>query len=140
MTFKRAHPELTYQWPVMSNKPEEGQRLKEQIIEEAVKGELDHSPLLTTPHPVTCDRCKHTFNVTFLDYLKKGRFTVGRPQAVEAENLLGAFMVIEDENVTAIILELSCERCGNEMEVMPITVEYLRIIADRSKPSNIRYA
>ena len=124
----------------MGDRPEEGQRLKEQIVEEASKGKFDQSPLLSTPHPVTCERCKHTFRVTYLDYLRKGRFRVGRSQAIEAENPLGAFMAVEEENVTAIILELACERCGNKIEVRPLTVEYLRIIANRSGPSRMMYA
>jgi len=140
MIFKGARPELADQWSVMSGKPEEGQRLKEQIVEEASKGKFDHSPLLSTPHQVTCDRCRCTFSITYLDYLKKGRFRVGRFQAIEAENPLGAFLAIEEENVTPIILELVCERCGNKIEVRPLTVEYLRIIANRSEPSKMMYA
>ena len=124
----------------MGDSSREEHRLKERIVEDASKGRFDHSPLLCTPHSVTCERCKHTFTIIYLDHLKKGRFRVGRPQAIETESLLGAFMAIEEENVTPIILELDCEHCGNKIEVRPTTVEYLLAIANRLGPSRIMYA
>jgi len=118
----------------------EEERLKELIIKEAAKGRFNNNPLLSRPHPVTCDKCRHTSNITYLDYLKRGQFRIGRPRTIETEGPLGAFMAIDEENVTPIVLELTCEHCGEVKEVEPLTVEYLMVVANRSEPSKIMFA
>ena len=109
------------------------EQIKEQIIEEAVRKRFDRSPLLNTTHRVTCYRCNHELKVVYLDYIRGGRFKIGRSQTIEGENPLGAFMAIEEERATPIVLELTCEYCGNIIEVRPVTVEYLRTITNKSE-------
>jgi len=123
----------------VSNSPEHGEEFKKQIIEQAAHGRFDHCTLLNTPHQVVCERCKNKFSVTYLDYLRDGRFRVGMPKTIDTENPLGGFMAMEEERITPIVFEFTCEHCGNKEEVEPLTVEYLRSI-DRSTPTNIRYA
>ena len=113
---------------------------KEHIVREAGKGTFNHSPLLTMPHTITCGNCRQTLRIVYLDYLKEGRFRIAKPQTVETESLLGAFMAIEEEKVTVLVFDLNCEHCGGSLEVRPFTVEYLHTIGNKSSPSGMMWA
>lgn len=123
----------------MTINPSEEQ-LKELIIEKAARHSFDQNPLLNTSHTITCNRCNHNLKIVYLDFLKSGRFRIGKSLPMESENLLGIFISIEEEKVTPIILEFICENCGNIIEVTPLTVEYLDIIISMKDPSKIMYS
>ena len=115
------------------------QRLKEQIVEDASKGKLDCCTIVSTYRTVTCDGCRERLSVRYIDYLKKGLFKFEGTQTIEAENPMGAALAVEEENATAIVVELKCEHCGRTVEVRPLTVEYLQSVACMPKPSGTMY-
>ena len=123
----------------MTHEPDEEQ-LRELIIEQSARHNFDHNPLLSTLHTIICNRCNHEFKIMYLDRLKNGRFRVGNPQPIEWENPLGAFLIIEEEKATPIIFELTCEKCGNIMDVRPLTVECLSLILSKKATSKLMYS
>jgi uncharacterized Zn finger protein len=123
----------------MTCKPDEEQ-LRELIMEQAAMHNFDHNPLLNTLHTVTCNRCNHEFKTVYLDHLKSGRFRVGTPQAIEGENPFGAFLIIEEERATPVIFELPCKKCGNIIDVRPLTVEWLSLVVSKKDASKMMFS
>jgi hypothetical protein len=100
---------------------------KEEIVNRARKGLFDRNPLLATSHQVTCEACGFTQKITYLDYLKAGRFELGETQMIEvsyaAPTIFGLSHAVE--RITPIIMTIRCERCGTEISCSPVSLEYL---------------
>jgi len=113
---------------------------KERIMEHALKGAFDNSPLLSTFHAVTCPNCKCKKSVVLLEYLKIGEFEIGTVEQIEVLNPEGAFFFIEKETFTPIILKLVCKDCSSPYEVKLVSSEYLKEIVDGPRVSKSMYA
>ena len=100
---------------------------KEEIINRARKGAFDHNPLLATSHHVVCKACGFPQEITYLDYLKSGRFDLGEAQMIEvsyaAPTIFGLGHSVE--RITPIIMSIRCGRCGTEVSCSPVSLEYL---------------
>ena len=115
---------------------QDGEKLRQLIIDQAKKGSLNHSPLLTTPHRIVCDNCRTTYNVTYLYYLKNGQFKIGVEDQMEE-----VYVDMEDdEDIALVVIGFTCEYCGGSVEVVPFTVEYLGAIAAKSSPTKTMWA
>jgi uncharacterized protein YlaI len=114
-------------------------QLKEIIGERARKGVLDHNPLLSTAHFVTCQQCKHRQSIVYLNYLKSGEFDLGKAQQIEVLDSSGPIGFLEMEKATPTVISLICEACGSRIEVRPFTAEYLQVIIDRPQASGAMY-
>ena len=108
---------------------------KSEIRSKAKKGYFDRNPMLTSPHEVTCNRCGYRQWIIYLEYLKAGRFEVGRTQTVEvyhaAPLLVG--LDVTKERITPLILKVRCGRCRAEIPHSPVSVEYLLFTLKRGK-------
>ena len=100
---------------------------KEEIVNRARKGLFDRNPLLATSHQVICEACGCTQKITYLDYLKSGRFELGETQMIEvsyaAPTIFGLSHAVE--RITPILITIRCERCGTEISCSPVSLEYL---------------
>ena len=100
---------------------------KEEIVNRARKGVFDPNPLLAASHQVVCKACGFMQKITYLDYLKSGRFELGKTQMIEvsyaAPTIFGLSHAVE--RITPIIMTIKCERCGTEMSFSPVSLEYL---------------
>ena len=100
---------------------------KEEIINRARKGLFDRNPLLATPHQVVCKACEFTQKITYLDYLKTGRFELGETRMIEvsyaAPTIFGLSHTME--KITPITMTVRCERCETEIPCSPVSLEYL---------------
>ena len=100
---------------------------KEEIMNRARKGVFDRNPLLATSHQVACKACGFTQKITYLDYLKTGRFELGETRMIEvsyaAPTIFGLSHAVE--RITPIIMTIKCERCGTEISCSPVSLEYL---------------
>jgi hypothetical protein len=115
-------------------------QVKATIIEEARRGAFDHNPLLSTVHTITCPHCQQPHNIVYLTYLKQGVFEVGKTQHVETLDTSGPIGIMEKQQVSPIIISLQCADCDVEMEVRPVSVEYLSVLLNRPRPSRALYA
>ncbi|MGQ9460008.1 MAG: hypothetical protein ACUVRA_02085 [Candidatus Bathyarchaeaceae archaeon] len=108
---------------------------KEEIINRARNGVFAHNPLLATPHELVCRACGCKLKITYLDYLKSGRFEFGETQMVEVSyatpTMTGLGHVVE--RITPLIMKVKCERCGTEMSCSPISLEYLLFTATKQE-------
>ena len=115
----------------MERKPRATLNRKEEVVKRARKGVFDRNPLLATLHQVECTTCGFAKKITYLDYLKAGRFELGKPQVIEvsyaAPTILGLSHVME--RITPIVITIRCERCEIEMSTSPISLEYLLFTA-----------
>ena len=100
---------------------------KEEVVTRAKKGVFDRNPLLATVHQVECTACGFTMKVTYLDYLKTGRFEVGKPQVIEVSYAAPTIFGLSHgmERITPIIITIRCERCGTELSTSPVSLEYV---------------
>jgi hypothetical protein len=114
--------------------------MKAIIIEHAQSGAFNHTPLLSTAHTIACPRCHHRQTIVYLDALKRGAFEVGKAERIEMLDASGPMGIVEMEQMTPLIISLTCTGCGNRMEVRPVNVEYLSILLDRPRPSGAMYA
>jgi len=100
---------------------------KEEIIKRAKKGVFDRNPLLAAPHELVCKVCGCARKITYLNYLKSGRFEFGETQMVEvsyaAPTIFGLSHAME--RITPIIMRIRCKRCRTEMSCSPVSLEYL---------------
>ena len=114
---------------------------KEEIIERARKGVFDSNPLLATPHELVCKACGCKRKITYLDYLKSGRFDLGKTQMVEvsyaAPTIFGLSLTME--KITPIIMTIRCERCGTEISCSPVSLEYLLFTAMKQQKMKSMY-
>ena len=108
---------------------------KEEIINRARKRVFDRNPLLATPHQVVCKACGFTQKITYLDYLKSGKFELGETRMIEvsyaAPTIFGLSHAVE--RITPIIMTVRCERCGTEISCSPVSLEYLLFTATKQQ-------
>ncbi len=106
---------------------------KEEIVDWANKGVFDGNPLLATPHAVKCKACGFSEKITYLSYLKLGRFKLGDSQTIEvyyaAPTIFGLGHTVE--KITPIIITIRCSMCGSEISCTPVSVEYLFFTATK---------
>ena len=100
---------------------------KEEIRAGAEEGVFDRNPLLTKPHEFMCKGCGCRQKIVYLDYLKSGRFELGKTEIVEvahaAPTLTGLGRAFE--RMTPLFIRIKCKRCGTETSYSPISLEYL---------------
>ncbi|MDH5663290.1 MAG: hypothetical protein OEY90_02380 [Candidatus Bathyarchaeota archaeon] len=108
---------------------------KEEIMNRARKGAFDRNPLLTTPHQVVCKACGFAQKITYLDYLKSGKFELGETRMIEvsyaAPTIFGLSHAME--KITPMIMTIRCERCGTEISCSPVSLEYLLFTATKQQ-------
>jgi len=102
-------------------------RSKGEVVEKARKGVFDGNPLLATPHRLVCKACGCAQEVTYLSYLKSGRFKFGKTRVTEvvysAPTLTG--LGHGTERATPIVIRVKCRRCGSVISCSPASLEYL---------------
>ncbi len=114
---------------------------KQEIVKKAKKGVFDSNPLLATSHVLVCKTCGYKQKITYLSYLKTGRFELGETRMVEVVHAaptisgLGHAM----ERVTPIIIQIKCEKCGAEMSCSPVSIEYLLFTVAKEQKLNQMY-
>jgi len=110
-------------------------RSKWEIVDKARKGFFDGNPLLATPHRLVCKACGCTREVTYLSYVKSGRFKLGKTTVMEvaysAPTLTGLGHSLE--RATPIIIRVKCRKCGSEMLCSPVSLEYLLFTAAKEQ-------
>lgn len=106
---------------------------REEIRRKAEEGIFDHNALLALPHKVICRDCGYDNNVTFLEYLKSGKFELGETETVEvtyaAPTSTGLGRTIERS--TPLVFRIECERCGTATQHTPVSLEYLLFAVTR---------
>lgn len=111
------------------------QRFKREIVDKARKGVFNGNPLLAVPHKLVCKACRCTWKITYLSYLKSGRFKLGKPRMMEvvyaAPTLTG--LGSTTEKATPIIVRVKCRKCGSEMSCSPLSLEYLLFTAAKKQ-------
>jgi ribosomal protein L37E len=109
--------------------------IKEEVVNSARRGVFDGNPLLATPHQVVCKACGFSQKITYLDYLKSGKFELGETRMIEvsyaAPTLFGLSHAMEKR--TPIIMTARCERCGTEISCSPVSLEYLLFTATKQQ-------
>jgi len=114
---------------------------KDEIIKRARKGVFDRNPMLATPHELLCKACGCKRKITYLDYLKSGRFELGETRMVEvsyaAPTILGLIHAME--RITPLIMTVRCERCGTEISCSPVSLEYLLFTATKQEKMESMY-
>ena len=112
---------------------------KEDIMNKAIKGVYDHNPLLATPHHIACKTCGFTERITYLDYLKSGRFKLGKMRTIEVSYATPTISGLSNmrEKITPILMTIRCERCGTKIRCSPVSVEYLLFVT--SKPQKTKH-
>jgi hypothetical protein len=118
---------------------ESGQRLtrlptKEAVMAEAKRGMFNRNPLLTTPHEVACKECGGRQTVVFLDYVQAGAFELGKTETVDVVHAAPTLTGLEHtvEQMTPLIIQIQCNRCGSETSYSPLSVEYLLFTMQRN--------
>lgn len=108
---------------------------KKEIIYRARNGVFDCNPLLAASHQVVCKACGFAQKITYLDYLKSGRFELGKTRMIEvsyaAPTMSGLRHTVE--RITPIIVTINCERCGTEISCSPVNLEYLLFTASKEQ-------
>ncbi len=114
---------------------------KRVIMNSARKGIYDGNPLLATPHQVTCKDCGSAQKVTYLDHLKKGRFELGKTEAVEVSYAAPTITGLghASERITPVIVRVRCQKCGAETSCSPISLEYLFFTAEKQREMEHMY-
>ena len=114
---------------------------KKEIMIWAKKGVFDSNPLLSTPHPLKCKACGFSENITYLNYLKAGRFELGESKTIEvsyaAPTILGLGHTVE--KITPIIVTARCNRCASEISFAPVSLEYLFFTATKQQKMKNMY-
>ncbi len=110
----------------------------QRIVNEAKRGAFNQNPLLNTPHQILCENCLNKKNLVYLDYLKSGQFKLGETKPIEALHPYASGSVYEMEQTTPVIIMVKCDKCGSEIEVRPVSLEYLMFII-RKKSSELLY-
>jgi len=114
---------------------------KDEIMNRAGKGVFDRNPLLATPHELVCKACGCKRKITYLDYLKSGRFELEETRVVEisyaAPTISGLSHTME--RITPITMTIKCERCGTEIPCSPVSLEYLLFTAAKQEKMKSMY-
>lgn len=108
---------------------------KKEIIYWARNGIFDRNPLLAASHQVVCKACGFSQKITYLDYLKTGRFELRKTRMIEVSHAAPTISGLKHivERITPIIVRFNCERCGTEMSCSPVSLEYLFFTATREQ-------
>jgi len=114
---------------------------KGEIMNRARGGVFNGNPLLATPHRLECKRCGCAQDVTFLSYLKTGRFKLGKTSMMEvvyaAPTLTGFGHDVE--SATPLIIGVKCRKCGSEISCSPLSLEYLLFTAAKEQKLDQMY-
>lgn len=100
---------------------------KREVVDKARKGFFNGNPLLATPHRLVCKACGCTRKVTYLSYLKSGRFRLGETRMMEVVYAVPTLTGLgrTTERVTPIVIRVKCRKCGSEVSCSPVNLEYL---------------
>lgn len=111
---------------------------KDMIIREAKKGTFNSNPLLSMPHEIFCEKCKHRQKIVYLENLKSGEFEIGR-RRMEAifYPQFGLRHIIEP--ITPLIIKTNCKRCESKIYYTPINVEYISFLIEEGKEFSCSY-
>jgi len=111
------------------------QRSKREIVDKARKGIFDGNPLLAAPHRLVCKACGCIRKITYLSYLKSGRFDLGQTRMMEVVYAAPTLTGLSDtmEAATPIVFRVKCRRCRTEMLCSPVSLEYLLFTAGREQ-------
>jgi hypothetical protein len=116
-------------------------RSKKEIMDKAKMGVFDDNPLLATPHGLVCKTCGCTRKITYLSYLKTGRFKLGKTRLTEivypAPTLTG--LGHTTERTTPVMIRFKCRKCGSKMSCIPVSLEYLLFTTAKEQKSNQMY-
>ena len=105
--------------------------LKVEIVQKVREGVFDRNPLLAIPHTVECKACGCRQKITYLNYLRSGKFELEKTETVEvayaAPTLEG--LNYAAESVTPILIQIKCKKCGTKISCCPASLEYLMFTA-----------
>ena len=115
--------------------------LKAEFVEKVREGVFDRNPLLAVPHTVECEKCGCLQKITYLGFLRGGRFELGKTKVVEVAYAAPTSLGLDysSESVTPVLVRVRCERCGAEVLCCPASVEYLLFTAGRRVKSDQGY-
>lgn len=108
---------------------------KREVVDKARKGFFNGNPLLATPHRLVCKACGCTRKVTYLSYLKSGRFRLGETRMMEVVYAVPTLTGLgrTTERVTPIVIRVKCRKCGSEVSCSPLSLEYLLFTAAKEQ-------
>ena len=116
-------------------------KLKVKIIQKVRKVVFDRNPLLATPHTVECKICGRLQKITYLEYLKTGKFELGKTKTIEvvyaAPTLLGLDYI--PESMTPLLIQIECRKCRAKISCCPASLEYLMFTARKQVKSDQTY-
>ena len=115
--------------------------LKAKIVHKVKEGVFDRNPLLATPHTVGCKTCGCLQKITYLNYLKSGRFELGKTKIIEVayDDLTFLGLSYTTESVTPILIQIKCEKCRTKILCCPASLEYLMFTARKQVESEQIY-
>jgi len=115
--------------------------LKDKIVDRVREGVFDRNPLLATPHTVECKSCGCPQEITYLRFLRAGKFELGKTRMIEVayDDLAFLGLSYTTESVTPILIKIKCEKCGTEISCCPTSLEYLMFTARRQVESEQIY-
>jgi len=115
--------------------------LKAKIVDKVREGVFDRNPLLATPHTVECKNCGCAQRITYLEFLRAGRFVLGKTRTIEVayDDLTFLGVSYTTESVTPILIRIRCEKCAAEITCCPTTLEYLMFTARKRVESEQIY-
>lgn len=115
--------------------------LKAKIVHKVREGVFDRNPLLATPHTVECENCGCPQKITYIKYLKTGKFELGKTKTIEVayDDLTFLGISYTTESVTPILIKIRCEKCGTEISCCPTSLEYLMFTARKRVDSEQIY-
>jgi len=110
-------------------------RFRREIMDKARKGVFNGNPLLATPHRLVCKACGCTRKITYLSYLKSGRFKLGKTRMMEIVYAVPTITGLGHtmERATPIIIRVKCRKCRSEISCSPVSLEYLLFTAAKEQ-------
>lgn len=115
--------------------------LREEVVKKSREGVFDRNPLLVIPHDLLCKGCGCSQKVTYLYYLRSGRFRLGKTEMVEVDRasltITGLSRTVE--KITPIIIRVRCKGCQTEISFSPVSLEYLLFIARKGEATEEIY-
>jgi len=116
-------------------------KLEVEIMQKSREGVFDRNPLISTPHAVECETCGSLQKITYLEYLKTGRFELGETKTIEvayaAPTLLG--LNYTPESTTPLLIQIECKKCRAKILCCPSSLEYLLFTARKQVKSDQFY-
>ncbi len=112
---------------------------KEEIRRQAEAGVFDLNPLLATPHRVICRDCGYGNRVVFLEYLRSGKFEIGKTEMIEVTYAAPTAMGLGRafERSTPLVFGIECGKCGAVTGHSPLSLEYLLFTTRKRRAPNI---